>query len=355
MNKKYPLVAIIIVNWNGKLYLEKCLHSLSRIYYPKDKTKIILVDNGSKDGSVSWARREHPKIRIIESTVNVGFAKANNIAINTAFIDNDVKYIATLNNDTEVDRNWLFKLVEFMERNKKVGMAVGKILQFYNRRKIDSCGDCISKDGYRIINRGYGEEDYGQYDIPMEVFSASAAASIYRRKTLEDIKICSEFFDEDFLSYFEDVDLNMRARLRGWLCFYVPGATVYHIGSATSSKMGKEYKEYLSRRNRILSIIKNIPFRYMVFLLLRYLVPSRSGITLYSKGKIEFYSKQDNRYHVLRKNNLTPYEASIIYLKATFGVLTLFPKMMKKRNIILKKKSIPNEEVEGWFKRLICQ
>lgn len=366
---KYPSVAIIIVNWNGKKYLKDCLSSLQELLYPKQKLKIILVDNGSSDGSVSWVKKKYPKTIIIQNNENLGFAKANNIGISFALSKKEASYIVTLNNDTRVDQYWLKYLVDFMEKNKKVGIAVGKILQLYNRTKIDSAGDFLSKDNFRVVNRGHNERDQGQYNLPREIFSACAAASIFRRKTIEEVKINNEYFDEDFVSYIEDIDLNIRARLRNWLCFYVPKARIYHIGSATSSKMSREYKEYLSRRNRILFAIKNFPIKYMLLLVIRYSFPSYRGTIFYLKIRlgnilarrlkyrlkkgIKFHLEQGFRTYIKsNNNNLSVLEVSMVHIRALYGSLKLLPKIIKKRESIQDIKNVSNQEIERWFKEL---
>jgi len=366
----YPTVFIVIVNWNGKKYLRGCFSSLQELIYPKQKLKIILVDNGSSDGSVSWVKKIYPKTMIIQNNENLGFAKANNMGISFALRNKEVSYIVTLNNDTKVDRYWIKHLIDFMEKNKKVGVAVGKILQFYNRNIIDSAGDFLCKDNFRVVNRGYNERDQGQYYFPQEIFSACAAASVFRRETLEQIKINNEFFDEDFVSYIEDVDLNVRARLKNWLCFYVPDAVVYHIGSATSSKISKEYKEYLSRRNRILFAVKNFPLFYLIILLLHYILPSKRGSFYYFSEKIKhrlkkrgnkflvknsifFHIKKTYKYYMWGGEELSIIQVFFVNLRALYSALKLLPKMIKKRKIIQKNRQISEKEVIRWFKNLV--
>lgn len=364
--QKYPCAAIVIVNWNGEKYLKHCLSSLKAADYPKKKLKVVVVDNGSNDNSVFWAVKLFSAATIIKNRQNYGFAKANNIGIIRALKDKNVKYIVTLNNDTEIDKDWLKNLVSFMEKNNKVGVAVGKILQFNNRNKIDSAGDFISRDTLRIINRGYNEYDRGQYDSPIEIFSACAAASIFRRQTLEEIQIDKEFFDESFVSYIEDVDLNIRAKLKGWLIFYVPDAIVYHIGSATSSRLSKAYKEYFSRRNRILMAVKNLPFKFMIFFILRYIVPSKYGInfhmqkainsrlkkgaTHYFRKGLLFYTKLGMERFIRGSENLALLEVFFVHTKAILGVLKLLPDTLKKRIKIQENKKVSNDEIEEWFR-----
>ena len=362
-------MSIIIVNWNGRELLEHCFRSLGALSYPQNRIKIILVDNGSTDDSVPWTLQNFPKVHILENKTNLGFAKANNIGMVGALGDIDVRYVITLNNDTEVNRNWLKNLVSFMEENDEVGIAVGKVLQFHNRDKIDSAGDFFSRHTYRVINRGHNEWDCGQYDTPDEVLSATAAASIFRRKTLEDTKMDGEFFDEDFVSYLEDVDLNIRARLKGWSCFYIPTAVVYHIGSATSSKVSRQYKEYLSRRNRVLMVVKNLPHRYVIFFLWRYALPSKVGVVWHLKRKVRsslkkgldhyakkglgFYIQLGIEWCIRGSDKLAIFEVCLVHVKALYGALRLLPRIIKKRKMIQRDKKVPNQEIERWVKTLV--
>lgn len=370
LSKKSPLIAIIIVNWNGKNYLKTCLFSLKSQSYPRNKIKIIVVDNASIDNSCKWIHRNYPDIKIIKNKINLGFAKANNIGMSEILKDKNVKYIVTLNNDTEVDEDWLTHLVNFMEINKKVGISVGKILQFKNRKLIDSAGDFFAKNTYRVINRGYNEKDEGQYNLSMPILSACAAASIYRRSTLEDIKINGEFFDNNFISYLEDVDLNIRARLKGWECYYVPKAIVYHLGSATSSRISKVYKEYHSRKNRVIIAFKNFPIHIMIFLIIRYIFPSFQGVKLYLFGRInyrfrrgiKYYFKNERgelnfyraiKHYSINASKLNLLEAFYINIKAISTAFILLPTIIDKRNKIQNNKLISNKDISEWFNKFI--
>ncbi len=361
-----PTLSIIIVNWNGRRYLESCLGSLKELFYPKNKIKIILVDNGSTDDSITWTNQNFPSVRILQNKTNLGFAKANNIGIIEALKDPNIKYLITLNNDTEVDKNWLKNLVNFMEKNKTVGIAVGKMLQNYHRDMIDSAGDFFSRNTYRVVNRGSNEKDIGQYNLAMEVLSACAAASIFRRKTLEEVRVDNEFFDEDFISYIEDVDLNIRARLKNWMCFYVPDAIVYHVGSGTSSKVSKGYKEYLSRRNRILFAIKNFPARYAFILILRYIIPTYKGLVFYLIKRIESRPKKSLTHYLGKtplyfrqtvsylssNSDLSIIEVFLIQISALYGALKLLPRILRKRTVIQKGRKIKKAKIKSWFDKL---
>jgi len=128
-NHIFPKVAVIIVSLNGKGLLQISLASLKKLNYPSEKLKVILVDNGSKDGSVAWLKKNYPDVLVIKNKVNLGFAKANNQGIKAALKDKKVSFIVTLNNDAEVQRRWLKNLVSFMQNHKRVGIGASKMLQ----------------------------------------------------------------------------------------------------------------------------------------------------------------------------------------------------------------------------------
>jgi len=243
------LVSVVIVNWNGKRYLERCLASVLDQTYRQ--FEVILVDNGSTDGSVEFVSQTFPGIRLIENLENVGFAAGNNVALR--LVEGD--YIATLNNDAQADRRWLEELVRPMEADHRVGMCASTILFADRPHMIESMGINLDKAGIAWHRFGGSEESEAVEDEePSEVFGPCAAAALYRRKMLEEIGL----FDEEFFAYLEDVDLAWRARLMGWRCLFVLGARVYHEHSATT-KAGFPHKSYLLGRNRVWTILKNYP------------------------------------------------------------------------------------------------
>lgn len=352
-----PNVAIIIVNWNGLHLLKKCIPSLFTINYPVTKYTIYVVDNGSTDQSVSWIKKHYPKIKIIKNKTNLGFAKANNIGINEALLNLKNDYILTLNNDTTVEKNWLGEFILFMQNNSKVGIATGKILNFYKRNKIDATGDFVAKGSYRVVNRGKDESDHGQYDYPCEIFSACAASSIYRRKVLEEIKKMGTLFDEDFENYIEDIDLSIRARLLNWKIWYVPNAVIYHVGSATSSSISNEYKEFVSRRNRLWFALKNFPTLLTLLLISKYILPSDVGIIHYGKYTLRniLQDLKIIKTKIKRKSNqntLTVYTVLRIQLKAVASAFIHSKKIIRKRHVVLQKQKVSNKEIYRWFSEL---
>ncbi|MDD1710071.1 MAG: glycosyltransferase family 2 protein, partial [Methanoregulaceae archaeon] len=190
---------IIVVNWNGKRFLDDCLTALERQTYPN--FDVTLVDNGSTDGSVEFVRERFPRVHVISLPDNAGFSKANNHAITLALNDG-VPYIALLNNDTKVDERWLEHLVRVMESGKDIGICASKMLRMEAPHILDSAGH-IFKWG-RIFERGHGEVDAHQYDDQLDIVGACAGACLYRREMLEEIGL----FDERYGSYYEDAELS---------------------------------------------------------------------------------------------------------------------------------------------------
>ena len=242
-------VSVIVVNWNGRHHLELCLSSLLAQTYPN--FEIILVDNGSTDGSIDFVKANFPTVRLIQLPQNQGFASGNNVGIRASTAD----YIATLNNDTKVDPNWLTALVETAESDPNAGMCAAKLLFWDRPEIINSAGICLDRTGIAWDRLG-GKPDNEQQTNPVPVFGASGGAALYRQTMLRQIGL----FDEDFFAYLEDVDLAWRARLAGWNCLYVPTAVIYHHHSATAIE-GSPFKNRLLGRNKIWTMFKNYPWQ----------------------------------------------------------------------------------------------
>jgi GT2 family glycosyltransferase len=243
-----PRLTVVIPNWNGERFLDTCLSSLRRQTY-RD-FQIVMVDNGSSDGSVELARRAFPEVRVIPLPENRGFSAAVNAGIRAS----GTELVALLNNDTEQDPVWLAALVRAADEHPEAGFFSSKLLDFHDRKVLDGAGDALRLSGlpYRI---GHGERDRGQFDRSGYVFSACGAAALYRRGMLEDVGL----FDEDFVSYCEDGDLSFRAQLAGYRCLYVPDAVVYHMGSASSGGKRSATATRLGTRNSISLLVKDLP------------------------------------------------------------------------------------------------
>lgn len=279
-NNEPILASVVVVNFNGKHYLDRCLSSLmAQTYGP---VEVILVDNHSSDGSVAHVRERYPKVKVIENEGNLGFAVANNIGIGTA----KGELIATLNNDTEVAAGWLDELVKTMLSDERVGMCASKMLRMDDPTLIDSTGICVSRSG-ACWDRGMFEKDRGQWDTPDEVFGPCAGAALYRKAMLDETGL----FDDDFVSYMEDTDLAFRGRSAGWKCRYVPGAVVYHVHGGTAGYVS-DYTVYYGNRNIVWYPVKDFP----VGLLLTSL-PFIIGRSL---GVIPYYIKNGHGITILR-------------------------------------------------------
>ncbi len=239
------MISIIIVNYNGKRFLENCLDSLARQTFAG--AEILLVDNGSSDGSGDYVRKHFPSIILLPMTENLGFAGG----VNAGIIKSSGEFIVTLNNDTVADPLMLEELVQPMMADPRIGMCGAKMV--YPDGRINSTALCISRSG-AAWDRGKGEEDRGQWDAKEPVFGPCAGAALYRRSMLEEIGL----FDEELFLFMEDVDLAFRAQLAGWRCMYVPTAKVTHIHGGTAGT-GTGTAVYYGNRNRLLYILKDFP------------------------------------------------------------------------------------------------
>jgi len=247
---------IVIPNWNGKEHLKSCLDSLKAQSF---SGHIIVVDNGSTDGSTDFISENYPDIELIRHSKNLGYAGGVNPGFKRAK-ELGATYAAPFNNDAVADINWLRSLVEFLEANPEFGIAAPKIMSS-DGRHIDSTGDYYTTWGLPYP-RGRGEPVDDKYDQQTVVFGASGGASLYRVAMLNEIGL----LDEDFFAYYEDVDLSFRAQLAGWKVAYVPVAQVRHQMSVTGAKIKGFFAEQ-TFKNLPMLLWKNVP---------RSLLPTRS-------------------------------------------------------------------------------
>jgi GT2 family glycosyltransferase len=252
---------VVVPNWNGLDSLADCLNSLQA---QSVEAHIIVVDNGSTDGSLEMLSEHYPDIEVIRHRKNKGFAGGVNPGFKRA-IKLGSKYAAAFNNDAVADRQWLEKLVNELEASQGHGIATCKLLNA-SGQQLDSAGDYYTVWGLPYP-RGRNESDIHKYDGQTDVFAASGGASLYRVKMLENVGL----FDEDFFAYYEDVDLSFRAQLAGWKVVYVPAAVAYHQISATSSKI-KGFSTYQTLKNLPILLLKNVPGRFLFRLSWRLLV-----------------------------------------------------------------------------------
>ena len=240
-----PTASIIIPHLNGRHHLDDCLNSLRRQTF-RD-FEVILVDNGSTDGSQEYVRQHFPELRLLELGQNRGFTGACNAGWQAA----QGQYILLLNNDTEADPRWLECIVDAFGRYPQAGIIASKMLLFDQRDHFHTAGDYYRLDGMPG-NRGVWQPDRGQYNDEEPVFSACGGAAAYRRQLLDQIG----FLDDDFFFSCEDMDVAWRAHLAGWQVIYVPTAVVYHKLKATA---GDVTGSYYDGRNFLYLIWKNYP------------------------------------------------------------------------------------------------
>jgi len=222
-----PLLSIIIVNYNAGPYLSKCLASIERQSF--NDYEVIIVDNASSDNSLHEVEGK-ASVRIIRNEGNLGYAAGQNQGINHA----QGEFLLSLNFDIILLPDFLRYLIRAMHTYPEVGTATGKILRMQPdgqlMNKFDNAGLLLPRQ--RVpVHRGEGEQDLGQYDNKTLVFGAVGAAALYRRQMINELAIGEgRYFDEDFFTWYEDIDLDWRGRLSGWECLYVPDAVAYHVG-----------------------------------------------------------------------------------------------------------------------------
>lgn len=332
---KESLVSISLITYNGEKYIKNCLNSILNQSY--NNIESIVIDNASVDRTVEIISEVRlPNIRVVLNEKNLGFAAGHNIGIK----ESGGEFVLCLNQDVILDKDFIKEAIEVFRKNDKIGAVQGKLFQQTANKEqgtIDTTGLVIFKNR-RVINRGQGEKDIGQYDKIEEVFGVDGAAPIYRKETLEDVKLFGEYFDEDFFAYKEDIDLSWRLRLFGWKIVYNHKSIAWHKRKAK----GKEKKE-----KQIIDIIQ-----------------SRKELPPY----IQYYSFKNQRLMQI-KNELPwlflkhlpwilPKEiASWLYVlffeRKTWPVIgDLFrqiPTAWHKRKIIMANKKVGSKEMERWF------
>jgi len=280
------MISIVVLNYNGRRYLDDCLSSLAAQTF-RD-FEVIVVDNASKDGSVEHIKANFPWVRLVINKENLGFAGGTNSGIRAS----EGELILTFNNDARADSRLLEHLQKPMSdpnmADSKVGVCAAKMLLADGR--INSTGICLSRSG-AAWDRGMFEPDLGQYEAQEEVFGACAGAALYRKEMLNEIGL----FDEDFFLYMEDVDLAFRARLAGWSCIYVPKAKVFHHHGGTAGA-GSDLSVYYGNRNVIWYVVKDFPTRLLITSLPFILARNLAVIPYYAlrgQGRVILKSKMD--------------------------------------------------------------
>jgi GT2 family glycosyltransferase len=313
-----PQISVIILNWNGKPFLEECLGAMRRQTFRDFET--ILVDNGSEDGSVGYVRAGFPEVTLLALPENLGFTGGNIAGYKQASGD----LIVLLNNDTEAHPDWLEEIRKASQGYSDAGSFASKMMYFDDRGRVENCGFDLGTAG-ATVDLGRNESDGPPWTQPRKVFGGCGGAVAYRRRMLEDIG----FLDPDFFMIYEDVDLSFRAQLRGYACVYVPGAIVYHRYRVTIGKAPSRQVFY-SQRNIEFVYLKNMPLG----LILRS-APQR---LLYEVGAAIYFSKHGT---------------GTAFFRAKLDVLKCLLPTLRKRREIQKRRTITNSQMRAILKKTL--
>ncbi len=344
-------VIVTIVAWNGLRYLKELLPSMDAQTF-RD-FQLIIIDNGSTDGTLEWLRANHSRITLLRNTRNIGFGPGHNQGIRYA-LDHwkeaplADRYILTLNQDSILAPAFLDRLVAEAEAHPEAASFGGKLLRAFGENLHDEVmretvkSDMIDTTGLTahrnrtFTERGAGEMDTGQYNEAGEVFGLCAAACLYRVSALVEAKYKEEYYDHDFFAYKEDVDLAWRLRLLGWGARYVPGAVGYHYRGAygkeqmgwrerLKNRRGKaQERNFVSTRNHWNLLMKNELF-VNVFLALPFIAFSEIRRILF----------------------VCLFEPRTI--PAFFQAIGRVPTMARKRRSIMRRKRVTAIDLRKWF------
>lgn len=327
-----PRVSVVVLNWNGAAFLERCLEAVQAQSFTE--REVLLVDNGSSDGSESLVRAwgERPGVRAFLLEKNTGFCGGNNLAFRHA----RGEWVALLNNDAVPEPGWLENLVRRGDPARKIGMVGSKILFADPPGVIDKAGHLIWPDGQNR-GRGTGQPDTGQYDTEEEILWPDGCAALYHRDLLRE----TGGFDETFFAYADDADLGLRARLLGWTAGYAPDAVVRHLHSMTAGSFSP-LKIMLVERNRIFLALKNFPLSLLLqnpwWMVRRFWWLSWGAVRV--KGSSGRFVEQHGRLRLLKT-----------LAWAWLSALKKLPPILRARRRIQREKRLSGREVKALLRR----
>jgi GT2 family glycosyltransferase len=299
-----PEISLVIVNWNGRRFLDACLRSVAAQQDVDFET--IFVDNGSRDDSVDFVRAQFPAVQVVALPRNFGFAGGNNAGAAVA----RGRYVAFLNNDTVADPRWLRALRNGIDEEAGFALATSRIVYMHDPTVIDSAGDGVFRWGGAF--KRYHGADVSRADCSEEVFGVCGAACMMSRAVFDELG----GFDEDFFASHEDVDLSYRARLRGYRCRYVADAVVQHHGSATIGKVS-EFAVFHGQRNLEWMYFKNAPASVLARTL--------PGHVIYNTAAAVHFARQG---------------LFVTFLGAKFAALAAAPRIVRKRAVVQRTRRV---------------
>jgi GT2 family glycosyltransferase len=252
------LVSVVVPNWNGRRWLPACLAAVAAQRLPP--LEVIVVDNGSRDGSLEYLTAEHPEVRVLELGRNTGFAHAANQGLAAA----RGELIALLNTDVVLCADWVERMSEALRQDPGAASVACKMLMLDDPARVYDAGDVLRRDGACEQRGRFGRDD-GRWDEPGEVFGACAGAALYRRSATLGIG----GFDERYFAYLEDVDLALRLRLAGWRCRYEPAVALHAAEGSSHQLVGGH--QWLVTRNTLLLVAKAFPVSWLPYVTYRQL------------------------------------------------------------------------------------
>ena len=252
------MIAVVIPNWNGRRWLPGCLAALAAQERRADE--VIVVDNGSSDGSLEYLREAHPEVRVLALPDNTGFAAAANVGLRIPAGE----CVALINADVELAPDWLARTTAALEADPRAAAVACKMVSLHDPGIVDDAGDVLRRDGVCEQRGRFGPDD-GRWDTPGEVFGACAGAALYRRSVV----VKAGGFHEPYFAYLEDVDLALRLRLAGWTCRYEPVVALHAAQSSSEALPGGA--SFLATRNTLVLVARFWPARWLGYVLYRQL------------------------------------------------------------------------------------
>ncbi len=320
--KQKPKVAVVILNWNNKYFLEKFLPSVYNSNYPN--VEFVIGDNASSDDSIAFVRECYPLIRVVQNDKNYGFAGGYNKILQQV----EAEYYVLLNSDVEVTNNWIEPVIYMME-SEGYAAAQPKILSYHHKETFEhagAAGGFIDVFGYpfcrgRIMQ--ITEKDSGQYNQEEEIFWATGAALFIRSSAWKEVG----GFDADFFAHMEEIDLCWRLKKEGYRIGYCPKSTVYHVGGGTLNASNPK-KTYLNFRNNLVMLQKNLSFQKALWVIfIRFWLDLLALLTFLAQGKFR--------------------DAWAVSRAHQYFFINFFKNSKKRRNFLKK------ENKKGWYKKSI--